>query len=78
LIWIYLNFPSYRCVDEFSHDIYINSYQEGKIGTPLTGLTPPQMYACPKPKPGFSNVMCRGHSCAQCVKVGDDISFCWY
>ena len=31
-----------------------SSYQEGRVGVPLTGLTPPQFCACPKPGHGFS------------------------
>ena len=30
-----------------------SSYQEGRVGIPLTGLTPPHFYACHKPEPGF-------------------------
>jgi hypothetical protein len=30
------------------------SYQEGKVGIPLTGLTLPHFCACPKLGPGFS------------------------
>jgi hypothetical protein len=30
-----------------------NLYQEGRVGIPLTGLTPPYFCACPKPGPAF-------------------------
>ena len=30
-----------------------SSYQEERVGIPLTGLTPPHFYACPKPGPEF-------------------------
>jgi hypothetical protein len=30
-----------------------SSYQEGRVGIPLTGLTRPHFCACPKPEHGF-------------------------
>jgi hypothetical protein len=30
-----------------------SSYQEGRVGNQLTGLTPPHFCACSKPGPGF-------------------------
>jgi len=30
-----------------------SSYPEGRVGFPLTGLTPPYFYACPKLGHGF-------------------------
>ena len=30
-----------------------SSYQEGRVGIPLTGLTPPHFGVCSKPEPGF-------------------------
>jgi len=31
----------------------ILSYQKGRVGIPLIGLTPPHFCACPMPGPGF-------------------------
>jgi hypothetical protein len=32
---------------------YRSSYQERRIGIPLTGLTLPLFYVCPQPEPDF-------------------------
>jgi hypothetical protein len=48
--------------------------QEERDGIPLTGLTHPHFYACPKPGPGFPTsyvVLCSASS----VKMRGDFSF---
>ena len=57
-------FDSFICLNEsvyvFLSFIYIcycrwrSSYQDGRVEIPLTGLTLPYFYVCPKPGPGFS------------------------
>jgi len=37
-----------------------SNYQDGIVEIPLTGLTPTQLYACPRTGPGFSKVIWRG------------------
>ena len=56
---------------------WISSYQEGRVGIPLTGLTPQQLCACPNPVPGSPTiyvvvtlVFFNGY------KVRGDCSFC--
>lgn len=46
------------CADFFivCSDLYCrlrSNYQEGEGWDPFTGLAPPHLFACPKPRPGF-------------------------
>ena len=56
------------------------SYQKGRIVVPLTGLTPPQCCACPKPGPWFptSYVVDFFLGLLSSGKMRDDSSFCLY
>jgi len=55
-----------------------SSYQDGRFGISLTGLTPSYMCVCPKPGHGFptSNVVV--FCCVQWVNMRGDCTFCWY
>jgi hypothetical protein len=53
------------------------SYQERRVETPSTGLTPPYCCVCPKPGPGFPtslSLLCSVSS----AQIRGDCSFCWY
>ena len=55
------------------------SYQEGRVGIPLTSLTPPHLYACPKPRPGFPMSHVIVFLCSvSSVKMRGNCSFYWY
>jgi len=54
-----------------------SSYQERRVGIPVTSLTLPHFCACFKSILGFPS-FCRGSICVQWVKMRDDYSFYWY
>ena len=51
----------------------------GGVGIPLTSLTPPHFYACPKPGPGFPMSHVIVFLCSvSSVKMRGNCSFYWY
>jgi len=51
--WFITTNPVHR---ENMQRLWTSIYQEGRIWISLTGLTPPQFCACPKPGPGSCSV----------------------
>jgi hypothetical protein len=62
----------------YDQNASISSYQEGRIGIPSTGLTPPQGVCLSQARIWIFIVIYRGVFCIQWVKVRSDCLFCWY
>jgi len=61
------------CLYMYCH--WISSYQEGRIGIPLTGLNQPHICACPKSGPGFPLNIFHDFFCDQDLRLEVVVNF---
>jgi hypothetical protein len=76
IFWVETNLGSFFIVCLYMYCRWRSSYQAGKVGTPLTGSTPPHYCACPKPGHGSPTSYVVGFLYS--VKIRVHCSFCWY
>jgi len=72
-----MNFPSILFVYTFCICSWWSSYQEGRVGIPLSGLTR-HILCLSQAKFPMSYVVVCCFVCVQWIKVKGDCSFCWY
>ena len=53
LFWVEANLCRFFIIWLYVYCLWRSSYQEERVGIPLTGLSPPHICACHKPGPGI-------------------------